>query len=67
MASDVCDVKCGIVSGLGGKLTGLASVPALIDAAQQADEHAEPVWFLPYLSGERTPHNNPQAKGVFSV
>lgn len=27
------------------KLTGLASVPALIDAAQQADEHAEPVWF----------------------
>ncbi len=21
--------------------------------------------FLPYLSGERTPHNNPEAKGVF--
>ncbi|WP_250218335.1 FGGY-family carbohydrate kinase, partial [Escherichia coli] len=34
-------------------------------AARQADESAEPVWFLPYLSGERTPHNNPQAKGVF--
>ncbi len=47
------------------KLTGLASVPALIDAAQQANADAEPVWFLPYLSGERTPHNNPQAKGVF--
>lgn len=47
------------------KLTGLASVPALIAAAQQADEQAEPIWFLPYLSGERTPHNNPQAKGVF--
>ena len=47
------------------KLTGMASVPALIVAAQQADEQAEPVWFLPYLSGERTPHNNPQAKGVF--
>lgn len=47
------------------KLTGMASVPALIDAAQQANEQAEPVWFLPYLSGERTPHNNPQAKGVF--
>ena len=47
------------------KLTGLASVPALIDAAQQENEQAEPVWFLPYLSGERTPHNNPQAKGVF--
>ena len=46
------------------KLTGMANVPALIDAAQQANEQAEPVWFLPYLSGERTPHNNPQAKGV---
>lgn len=47
------------------KLTGLSNVPALIAAAQQADESTEPVWFLPYLSGERTPHNNPQAKGVF--
>ncbi|PLL63198.1 xylulokinase, partial [Klebsiella pneumoniae] len=47
------------------ELTGLASVPALIAAAQTADESAGPVWFLPYLSGERTPHNNPQAKGVF--
>ncbi len=47
------------------KLTGLNSVPALIAAAQEADEKAGAVWFLPYLSGERTPHNNPQAKGVF--
>lgn len=47
------------------KLTGLVTVPSLIDAAQQADDAADPIWFLPYLSGERTPHNNPQAKGVF--
>lgn len=47
------------------KLTGQENVPALIAAAQQADEHADSIWFLPYLSGERTPHNNPQAKGVF--
>jgi xylulokinase (EC 2.7.1.17) len=47
------------------KLTGLGSVPALIEAAQTADKNADPVWFLPYLSGERTPHNNPNAKGVF--
>lgn len=47
------------------KLTGLGSVPALLAAAQAAAENADPVWFLPYLSGERTPHNNPQAKGVF--
>ncbi|HEM6630329.1 xylulokinase [Citrobacter farmeri] len=46
-------------------LTGLETVPALIDAAQQAGDTADPIWFLPYLSGERTPHNNPQAKGVF--
>ncbi|WP_313573530.1 xylulokinase [Pseudescherichia sp.] len=46
-------------------LTGLGSVSALIAAAEQADEQAGDLWFLPYLSGERTPHNNPQAKGVF--
>ena len=46
-------------------LTGLKDVPALIAAAQQANEDAGAVWFLPYLSGERTPHNNPEAKGVF--
>ena len=47
------------------RLTGLTTVPALISAAENADTSADPVWFLPYLSGERTPHNNPQAKGVF--
>ena len=47
------------------KLTGQPSVQALIAAAEQADESAGDIWFLPYLSGERTPHNNPEAKGVF--
>lgn len=47
------------------RLTGLTTVPALINAAESADNQADPIWFLPYLSGERTPHNNPQAKGVF--
>lgn len=47
------------------KLTGLRDVPALLAAAQSADNNADPVWFLPYLSGERTPHNNPNARGVF--
>jgi len=48
------------------KLTGaadeaalLAEVEALGSAARQAP------LFLPYLSGERTPHNNPHAKGVW--
>lgn len=47
------------------KLTGLDTVPALLAAAEKANDEAGDVWFLPYLSGERTPHNNPQAKGVF--
>ena len=47
------------------RLTGQPDVTALIAAAQRAAGDAPPVWFLPYLSGERTPHNNPDAKGVF--
>jgi len=46
-------------------LTGCADVPQLLAEAERADESAPPLWFLPYLSGERTPHNNPQATGVF--
>lgn len=47
------------------RLTGLGTVPALLAAAENADDSAQALWFLPYLSGERTPHNNPQATGVF--
>ncbi|HFZ0430705.1 TPA: xylulokinase [Klebsiella pneumoniae] len=47
------------------RLTGLQNVPALIEAAARSDIKAGKLWFLPYLSGERTPHNNPQAKGAF--
>ncbi|WP_102797767.1 xylulokinase [Bowmanella denitrificans] len=41
------------------------AVQALLDELHgyQADEKAP--LFLPYLSGERTPHNQPQAQGVF--
>lgn len=66
LAFNVCDAECSVVSGLGCEINGLNNVPALIAAAQQADESAEPVWFLPYLSGERTPHNN-RAKGFSLV
>lgn len=50
------------------QLTGYESVAALL---ADAEAHANPQtdarrpWFLPYLSGERTPHNNVNAKGVF--
>lgn len=46
------------------RLTGTATVAELIALAENAPVSDAPVWFLPYLSGERTPHNNPAAKGV---
>ncbi|TCV96635.1 xylulokinase [Biostraticola tofi] len=47
------------------RLTGLGTVPALLDAASRCREDGAPLVFLPYLSGERTPHNNPNATGAF--
>ena len=50
-------------------LAGLArrEVAELVQGAQQLspDEQARAPLFLPYLNGERTPHNNAAAKGVF--
>ncbi|WP_213302595.1 xylulokinase [Paraburkholderia sacchari] len=50
------------------RLTGHDTVAALLAEAEShsnagVDPHRP--WFLPYLSGERTPHNNVNAKGVF--
>ena len=45
-------------------LLGFGDVPALLDAIEAEDTPAD-VLFLPYLSGERTPHNDASAKGVF--
>ncbi|QBJ35124.1 xylulokinase [Hafnia alvei] len=47
------------------KLTGLSSVAELLKEVESSAPAEAPLWFLPYLSGERTPHNNPEAKGVF--
>lgn len=44
------------------ELTG-TDVPGLLAAAQTAEPGPE--LFLPYLSGERTPHNDPHVRGVF--
>lgn len=47
------------------KLTGTQSAEALIAAAETVGElQPKSPLFLPYLSGERTPHNDPTAKGV---
>ena len=45
-------------------LLGFEDVPALLRAVETEDEPADAL-FLPYLSGERTPHNDASAKGVF--
>ena len=45
-------------------LLGFGDVPGLLDAVEAEDAPAD-VLFLPYLSGERTPHNDASAKGVF--
>ncbi|MBJ7555078.1 xylulokinase [Marinomonas spartinae] len=49
----------------GAKLTGFTSVPGAFQALEAHQGAFRPVTFLPYLSGERTPHNDPNAKGVF--
>ncbi|WP_232438969.1 xylulokinase [Burkholderia ubonensis] len=46
------------------QLTGYDGVAALL-ADAEANAHADRPWFLPYLSGERTPHDDVNAKGVF--
>ena len=45
-------------------LLGFRDVRALLDAVEAEDTPSE-ILFLPYLSGERTPHNDASAKGVF--
>ncbi len=49
------------------ELTGKANEAALLDEVAQLTpaQRAQCPLFLPYLSGERTPHNNADASGVF--
>jgi xylulokinase len=47
------------------QLTGQADVGSMLEEVQANADRDSKVVFLPYLSGERTPHNDPNAKGVF--
>jgi xylulokinase len=47
------------------RLTGESDLPRLGEAARQRGLTRHSPLFLPYLSGERTPHNDPHARGVF--
>ena len=48
----------------GAKLCGVAGAEAMLVLAESRDRPADTEIFLPYLSGERTPHNDPNARGV---
>ncbi|MGH2484044.1 MAG: xylulokinase, partial [Candidatus Limnocylindria bacterium] len=39
--------------------------PELMEEAAGVPPGSEGLWFLPYLSGERSPHPDPQARGAF--
>ena len=48
------------------QLTGFEDEQSLLNEIEKLDfSIPSSVTFLPYLSGERTPHNNPNAQGVF--
>ena len=47
------------------RITGAAGAADLFARAERAGPGAGPELFLPYLSGERTPHNDAQVRGAF--
>jgi xylulokinase len=47
------------------RLTGEPNLPRLVEAAQASGLTRHSPFFLPYLTGERTPHNDPHSRGVF--
>jgi xylulokinase len=42
-----------------------SDIAALLERSEQAFAGPSRILFLPYLSGERTPYNDPSARGVF--
>jgi xylulokinase len=48
----------------GAKMCGFESPGRLLAAVEARGRPANGEMFLPYLSGERTPHNDPDARGV---
>jgi xylulokinase len=47
------------------QLTGQSDLPRLVENARTQGLNRQSPFFLPYLSGERTPYNDPNARGVF--
>lgn len=49
----------------GAQLLGLSSPQVFFECAEKAGASPGDELFVPYLSGERTPHNDPSARGAF--
>jgi xylulokinase len=49
----------------GARATGIDGPAAFFAAAAEAGAASGPELFLPYLSGERTPHNDPHVRAAF--
>jgi xylulokinase len=47
------------------QLVGAADLPQLVARAEEHGLSRHSTLFLPYLTGERTPHNDPNSRGVF--
>lgn len=61
----------GVVLSAGDSLAWLSSLTGqaatdLAQAAQRVPPSPDNEIFVPYLSGERTPHNDPRARGMFA-
>ncbi len=50
---------------LKNQILSIDNYKAMDEKAQSAPPGSEGLVFLPYLSGERTPYNNPNARGIF--
>ncbi len=62
--------QMGVILSAAASLEWLAGVTGaspgdLAQAMENAPPAVEPLYFLPYLSGERTPHNDTSARGSF--
>ena len=57
--------NCGGAERLMGENLGVDPYELLTRQAEQAEPGCEGLLFLPYLMGERAPHLDPNAKGVF--
>jgi xylulokinase len=58
------DALCQLEKAVAAE-TGLDPYAFISEAAAQTPVGAEGLLFLPYLTGERTPHKDPHAKGAF--